>query len=200
MSQTFWPRSGLRLVAVAVGLALAATAAGTASAQTRTVAVGDGKVASLKVSQGRSQSVQVTRPFVDIVVGDPDVADVMPLTDRSLYVLGKKLGTTNISLYDAARAMVGVIEIEIGYDTPKLSGDIAREVPRSGARVSTANGRTVLSGTVRDSSAAARVAGLAKQYGPEVVNNLQVGGSQQVMLEVRFVEASRTAGITRGSR
>jgi len=194
MSQTFWPRSGLRLVAVAVGLALAATAAGTASAQTRTVAVGDGKVASLKVSQGRSQSVQVTRPFVDIVVGDPDVADVMPLTDRSLYVLGKKLGTTNVSLYDAARAMVGVIEIEIGYDTPKLSGDIAREVPRSGARVSTANGRTVLSGTVRDSSAAARVAGLAKQYGPEVVNNLQVGGSQQVMLEVRFVEASRTAG------
>ena len=167
MSQTFWPRTRLRLVAIVVGLGLA----GAATAQTRTVAVGDGRVSSLKVSQGRSQSVQVTRPFVDIVVGDPDVADVMPLTDRSLYVLGKKLGTTNVSLYDSARAMVGVIEIEIAYDTPKLSGDMAREVPRSGARVSTANGRTVLSGTVRDPSAAAQIAGLAKQYGPEVLNN-----------------------------
>jgi pilus assembly protein CpaC len=47
---------------------------------------------------------------------------------------------------------------------------------------------------MNDSVSAARAVALAKQYGPEVLNDLKVKGSQQVMLEVRFVEASRNAG------
>ena len=44
--------------------------------------------------------------------GDPDIADVMPLTDRSLYVLGKKLGTTNVSIYDAGKQLIGSLPVE----------------------------------------------------------------------------------------
>jgi pilus assembly protein CpaC len=35
---------------------------------------------------------------------------------------------------------------------------------------------------------------VAKQFGPEIINSIQVAQPQQVMLEVRFVEASRQAG------
>jgi pilus assembly protein CpaC len=47
---------------------------------------------------------------------------------------------------------------------------------------------------VEDSVAAAKAVGLARQYGPEVLNDFTVRSPQQVMLEVRFVEASRNAG------
>jgi pilus assembly protein CpaC len=155
--------------------------------------MGENRVGAVRVTQGRSETLRVGGSFVDLVVGDPDVADVMPLTDQTLYVLGKKIGITNISVYDASKQLVGVIEVEVGYNTPRLAEDVARRGSGT-ARVGSANGRTVLSGDVPDAVTAARTVALAKQYGPEVLNELKVRGPQQVMLEVRFVEASRNAG------
>jgi pilus assembly protein CpaC len=195
-----WRRfhQGALALAVAAPLAgsavLVAAALAPASAQTRMVEIGENKVGGVRVTQGKSQTLQTTLSFVDLVVGDPEIADVMPLTDRTMYVLGKKLGTTNVSVYDAAKSLVGVIEVEVGYNTPRLASDVEERLPGERARVSSANGRTVLSGTMNDSVSAARAVALAKQYGPEVLNDLKVRGSQQVMLEVRFVEVSRNAG------
>ena len=195
-----WRRfhQGALALAVAAPLAgsalLVAAALAPASAQTRMVEIGENKVGGVRVTQGKSQTLQTTLGFVDLVVGDPEIADVMPLTDRTMYVLGKKLGTTNVSVYDAAKSLVGVIEVEVSYNTPRLASDVEERLPGERTRVSSANGRTVLSGTMNDSVSAARAVALAKQYGPEVLNDLKVRGSQQVMLEVRFVEVSRNAG------
>jgi pilus assembly protein CpaC len=176
------PLSGLAL--------LASTPLSSArAADAKLVAIGESRVGAVRVTIGKSETLRTSRGFVDLVVGDPEIADVMPLTDETLYVLGKKIGTTNISVYDAAKQLVGVIEIEVAYNTPRLAADVAGT-----ARVGSANGRTVLSGDVPDAVAAAKAVALAKQYGPEVLNQLRVSGPQQVMLEVRFVEASRNAG------
>ena len=184
----------LAVAAPLAGLGILAMAAfAPAAAQARLVEIGESKVGAARVTLGKSQTLQTSLGFVDLVVGDPEIADVMPLTDRSLYVLGKKLGTTNVSVYDASRSLVGVIEVEVGYNTPRIAADVESSLPGERARVSSANGRTVLSGTVGDSVSAARAVALAKQYGPEVLNDLKVRGSQQVMLEVRFIEVSRNA-------
>ncbi|HZB37722.1 MAG TPA: type II and III secretion system protein family protein [Beijerinckiaceae bacterium] len=173
---------------------LLAAALSPAAAQTRLVEIGENKVGAVRIAQGKSQTLQTTLSFVDLVIGDPEIADVMPLTDRTMYVLGKKLGTTNVAVYDGSKALVGVIEIEVAYNTPRLAADVEERHPGERTRISSANGRTVLSGTMSDSVSAARAVALAKQYGPEILNDLKVQGSQQVMLEVRFVEASRNAG------
>ncbi|HVL72850.1 MAG TPA: pilus assembly protein N-terminal domain-containing protein, partial [Beijerinckiaceae bacterium] len=190
----FDPRA--RLVALAAPLValLFLVLAGAASAQTRLVEIGENKVGGVRVVQGKSQTLRTTIGFVDLVVGDPDIADVMPLTDRTLYVLGRKLGVTNVSVYDAGKQLVGVIEVEVAYDAPRIAADIERSAPGNGARVTTANGRTVLSGEVDDPAAAERAVAIARHYGPEIVNEMKVRSPQQVMLEVRFVEASRNAG------
>lgn len=181
----------LALAAPLTGLVLLAGApfASARAADARLVAIGENRVGTVRVTQGKSETLRTSRGFVDLVVGDPEIADVMPLTDETLYVLGKKIGTTNISVYDASKQLVGVIEIEVAYNTPRLAADVAGT-----ARVGSANGRTVLTGEVPDAVAAAQAVALAKQYGPDVLNQLKVRGSQQVMLEVRFVEASRNAG------
>jgi Flp pilus assembly secretin CpaC len=105
-----WRRfhQGALALAVAAPLAgsavLVAAALAPASAQTRMVEIGENKVGGVRVTQGKSQTLQTTLGFVDLVVGDPEIADVMPLTDRTMYVLGKKLGTTNVSVYDLCSA------------------------------------------------------------------------------------------------
>ena len=50
----------------------------------------------------------------------------MPLTDRSLYVLGKKIGTTNVSVYDAAKQLVGVIDVEVELQHDRLAATVER--------------------------------------------------------------------------
>ena len=50
-------------------------------------------------------------------VGDPTIADVHPLTDHSLSILGKKIGTTRVSVYGEGKKLVGIIDVEVGYET-----------------------------------------------------------------------------------
>jgi pilus assembly protein CpaC len=184
----------LAIAAPLAGLAILLGAMAAPAWSQELVQIGEGRVGAVRVTHGKSHTLQTSRGFVDLIVGDPEIADVMPLTDRTLYVLGKKIGTTNVSVYDAAKQLVGIVEVEVAYDTARLAGDMERVAPGSGAYVSSANGRTVLSGPVADGVAAAKAVDLARQYGPEVLNNITVRSPQQVMLEVRFVEASRNAG------
>ena len=73
----------------------------------------------LEVPLGKSQTLQVDRPFTKAVIGDPDVADVIPMTSSSVYVLGKKLGATNISLFDRAGRVVAPWSTSRSDPTPR---------------------------------------------------------------------------------
>lgn len=63
-----------------------------------------------------------------------------------------------------------------------------------GIRASSVNGRIMLTGNVNDAPTVEKAVTLARQFGPDVINNMSVMSPQQVMLEVRFIEASRQAG------
>ena len=160
--------------------------------------LGIGGQSSVTVSMGNTQTLKSGVSYVDLVVGDPDIADAMPLTDRSFYVHGKKLGTTTISAYNANRELVGTIEVEVGYNTNRLRQELKRRLPGSNIEVSSVNGRIMLAGSVTDSGALDRAITLAKQFGPDVINSMTLSQPQQVMLEVRFIEVSRNAGKALG--
>ena len=68
----------------------------------RSIQIGQAKkTATVSVFIGKSEDVRTDSSFVELTVGDPEVADVNPLTDRSLSILGKKNGTTRVSAYAA---------------------------------------------------------------------------------------------------
>jgi pilus assembly protein CpaC len=194
-------RSGRRLdwrvllVSLVAMLALTAAPglARDAKAAERTVAIGGARTTSLTVPIDKSEDVRTDQPFVDIVVGNPDIADVNALTDRTLSILGKKLGTTRVSVYGEEKRLVGVFDVLVSYDTSALAGELARRFPTSKLRVSSVNGRILLSGTVSDGMVLDAALQVAKQFVPEVINSVQVAQPQQVMLAVRFIEASREA-------
>jgi pilus assembly protein CpaC len=149
--------------------------------------------AQVRVTVGKTEDIRTDQNFANITVGDPDIADVSPLTDHSLSILGKKIGTTRVTLYGEGKKLVGVFDIEVSYDVSKLREELAQRYPSAKIRVSTANGRVLLSGNAPDGIVLDSILSVARQFGPDVINSIQVAQPQQVMLEVRFIEASREA-------
>ncbi|WP_449473271.1 type II and III secretion system protein family protein [Sphingobium chungangianum] len=144
----------------------------------------------------KSQVLTVDRAFSKALVGNQEVADILPLTNRSLYVLGKKVGTTSLTLYDSRNMLIAVVDVAVGPDVVTLKRQLAELIPgeQIGARIS--NDAVVLTGTVSSASAVDRAVQIARTYAggdEKVVNMLSVGASQQVMLEVRFSEVNRQA-------
>ncbi len=186
--------AGLMALAVSITASIIPGGAGIANAQRVLQVAAPKRTASVAVAVGKSEDVRTDSGFVDVLVGDPEIADVNPLTDRALSILGKKIGTTRVSLYGDAKKLVGVFDIEVSYDTSKLAEEIAARFPQAKIRVSTANGRVLLSGMAPDGIALDAILSTARQFGPDIINSIQVAQPQQVMLEVRFVEADRAAG------
>jgi pilus assembly protein CpaC len=152
------------------------------------------RTATISVYIGKTQDVRTDTSFVELTVGDPEVADVNPLTDHSLSILGKKNGTTRVQAYGEGKKLIGVFDVEVVYDTSLLSNELKRRFRHANLKVSAVNGRIMLSGTAPDGPTVDKAVVIAKQFGPEVINSVEVLQPQQVMLEVRFVEATRTAG------
>jgi pilus assembly protein CpaC len=144
----------------------------------------------------KSRTFNVQRPFARAIVGSVDYADVLPLSDRAIYIQGKKAGTTNVSLFDTDARLIGVIDLDIVLDTANITERIRGGTGTQGVRVNSANNQIVLSGMAADAVAADRALQVAKSLAgdQQVVNAMQVAPSQQVMLEVRFLEATRDAG------
>jgi pilus assembly protein CpaC len=189
---------GRALVSLTAALALAASPvvpgfAGTARAESMIHVGATKRTAAVVVAVGKSEDVRTDQPFADIVVGNPDIADVNALTDHSLSILGKKIGTTRVSIYGEDKRLIGVFDVEVSYDTAALGIELARRFPHSKLRVTAVNGRILLSGLVTDGVVLDQALTIARQFGPEVINAVEVAQPQQVMLEVRFVEASREA-------
>lgn len=191
-------RKIVRELALACAIALAASlflaAIDAKAAPRRAGEVELAGTSNVSVIVGKSLDVRTNASFVNIAVGDPDVADVNPLTDRSLSILGKKIGTTRVTIYDEQKRLVGIYDVEVTYDVSRLVNELRRRFPHARLRASAVNGRIMLAGEVPDAVTLDQAVTIARQFGPDIINAISVMSPQQVMLEVRFIEISRTAG------
>jgi pilus assembly protein CpaC len=182
------------LLALALGTAaLVPAAAAQAQAQPQMSAT------SVEIPLNKSQVVSADRPIAKALVGNSEIADVVPLTDRSIYVLGKKMGTTSLTLYDSGGRVLSILDISVGPDVIALEEQLRQVVPNETINARISNRSIVLTGLVNSAGAADRANQLAKAYidekeGGSVINLIAMGSSQQVMVEVRFAEVRRFVG------
>jgi pilus assembly protein CpaC len=198
----------LGLAALAL-LVLSLACAGRAdAADPRDIYLGrGGSVAHVAIPVNKSETIRLDRPFAEARVGatetadGPPIAEIVPLNDHSLYVLGRRIGTTNISLFDSFTQLIGVIEVEVTLDVGLVQAKIGEVTGNPNITVRDSGGQLVLSGAVSDAPTVDRAVQIASQFAPgAVVNAMQVTSTQQVLLKVRFIEASRTAGRELGIR
>lgn len=148
----------------------------------------------LEVRRGKSAVVEADAAFATIVVADPEIAEAMATSNRSFFLRGKKPGSTTVLVYNAAGAIAELIEIEVLLGLEELRGDLKRLLPGEPIEVYPVHDGVFLDGRVTTAAAAEMALQLAERHVPGgVANGLSVGQSQQVMLEVRFLEASRSA-------
>jgi pilus assembly protein CpaC len=191
------PGHWLRDLALALAIALLAAMLGMigqAHAQRVIQISGNHRTVMLSVTIGKSQDVRTGSSFVDVTVGNPDIADVNPLTDHSLSILGKKIGTTRVSVYSKDKSLIGIFDVEVTYDVSTLTQELRVRFPHARLTASAVNGRIMLTGKVADAVTLDQAVTIARQFGPDIINAVSVMAPQQVMLEVRFIELTRTAG------
>jgi pilus assembly protein CpaC len=156
-----------------------------------------GAVRHIVVTVNKSRTLRIEKPFASAVVGSPDIVDALPMSDRTLYIQGKKVGTTNVSVFDQTMQLIGVIDVEVTLDTGNLQEKIRASTGSRGIRVGSSNGQIVLSGVAGNAVAAERAVQVAKSMIPEggaaIVNAMSIAPAQQVMLKVRFLEVARSA-------
>ncbi|RVO78495.1 type II and III secretion system protein family protein [Sinorhizobium medicae] len=173
-----------------------------ASANGDSVEISSNFSRSIRVAKGKTVTIRAVQRFDEIVIGDPEIATVTPLTDRSFYILGNELGSTSVTIFDVDKNPVGIIDIEVTLDTKLLSSTIRQSVPGSDVKVTSANGRIVLSGSATDAVAATQAEQIASRFAgdEEIINSVKITSSQQVQLNVRFVEINRDVGKELGTR
>ena len=148
---------------------------------------------SIKVSVNRAIVMESDEPFAELSVANPGIADIATLSDRTIYVLGKAPGRTTLTLLAADGRLITNVDVQVSPDLAEFKERLREILPRERIEVRTANDGIVLSGRVSGKQKLDRALDLAQRYAPERVTNLMtVGGSQQVMLKVRFAEMQRS--------
>jgi pilus assembly protein CpaC len=186
-----------RALHIALPLALACTAAPAAGQS----ADGGLHGGTLEVPINKSQIVTADRPIAKAMVGSSTIADIVPLTDRSVYVLGKGMGTTSLTLYDTGGRVLVVMDVAVGPDADGFRQQVARLIPGAQIGAQISGDSLVLTGLANDPGTIDRAVQLARTYaGEKIVNMISLGASQQVMLEVKFAEVKRSVGEDIGVR
>jgi pilus assembly protein CpaC len=143
----------------------------------------------------KSRTVPFEKPFTKAIVGSNEIVDVLPISDRTLYLQGKKLGTTNVTVFDADGRLISILDVEVAIDIGEIQQKIQRSIGIDAVHVSATGNQVTLTGMLPDTVMADRAISVAKGLaGDAVVNAMQIAPTQQVLLEVRFLEVSRTAG------
>jgi pilus assembly protein CpaC len=133
----------------------------TAQAQSWVSEEGAG-VRHIVVTLNKSRTMRFDKPFASAVVGAPDIVDALPMSDRVLYIQGKKVGTTNISVFDQSMKLIGVFDVEVAIDTGNLQQKIRFVTGSRGIRVRSSNGQIVVSGVAGNAVAAERAVAVAR--------------------------------------
>ncbi|MHB9074012.1 MAG: type II and III secretion system protein family protein [Desulfobaccales bacterium] len=149
---------------------------------------------------GRSKVLRTPFALTRISVADPDIADLILISEREIYVNALAPGVTNISMWGKSRFTSTSVTVEA--DLTLLKEKLHQILPKEKIGVEAAGDSIVMSGEVSGPVAQSTALSLARAYAggekgegkgkdTKVVNLMHIGGVQQVMLEVRIAEINR---------
>ncbi len=160
--------------------------------------------APVEIILGKAEIVTLPGAVSDVMVADSSVVRVQVVQADRLYVVGMRLGDTNIIALDDRGNVIDTIDVHVTNDYRSLQSFVDRMFPDEAINIESLNGQLYLTGKVATPDMASKVANVVGHYVSEVQgasdrpvdelisNLLEVEGEQQVMLQVKVVEASRS--------
>ena len=179
------------IVSVGVSGAVAAADSGLSAVPAIRIEREVGAVRNLALETGQNRLLILTEPIGRVSVADPRVADLKVITPVQLLLTSRGVGTTDLTLWNKRDEPL-VLALQVTRNLDRLKTQLAELFPEEKIAVSTAGDLVVLSGEVSDVRVPERAAEVAQLHAEKVANLIKVVGNQQVQLEVKFAEVSRS--------
>ena len=200
---------------LACALALAFGAGHAAAADCIDLGGRTGASERLDLVRGKSVLKRFCSPASQVTVGAPEVANVVVPNAREVVIVARSIGTTNL-IVSGRDGRSTVLDLNVRLDTGALRAQFDSLFPdEKQIQVGSSGNTLVLSGMVSDAAVASQLMALATAFqsgtpaagaaaagsgaapaaapaAQPVLNMLSVAAPQQVMLEVKIAEVSKS--------
>ena len=179
-------------LAAALATGLAVTAPYGAAAQPAGAVAPTNEV-TLSVGTGRL--VRLRGSITDLFVANEGIADVQVRSPTQIYIFGKAAGSTTLYATDARGRVVYSASVRVGQNLGQVGDLIDLAMPEADIQVTTLSGTVLLTGSVAQPSDAEEAERLVQAFvgeGTQVISRLRTATPQQVMLQVKIAEVSRS--------
>jgi pilus assembly protein CpaC len=175
---------------LSLGLALSASAAPQQPPAIR-IDRSVGAATELALESGQNRLLVLSEEIVRVAVADPAVADLKVVTPNQLLLTAKTAGTTDLTVWNRNNEPL-VVALQVTKNLEPLRRQVKELFPGENVTVTGAGELVILSGEVSDVRIPERIVDVARLHARQVANLIKVSGNQQVQLEVRFAEVSRS--------
>ena len=148
----------------------------------------------VRIGLDKSIVIRLPADAHDVLIGNPEIVDVVVRTRKTAYLFARKTGQTNAFFFDAAGRQILSLDIEVSHDTKGLSKLLQRSLPGNQITVDTVGKNVVLGGTAANAAEAKTAFDLAARFAGDeklVMTMIKITGKEQVMLRVRIAELQR---------
>ncbi|MCG9787132.1 type II and III secretion system protein family protein [Vibrio mediterranei] len=164
----------------------------------------------VKVPHHKSKNVILAGKAKRVSLGDPEVLDIVMLRSNEVFLIGKKLGSTNLMAWDSRGRLIESIDVEVTHDLNGVKSKLYEFLPNETIEVHSSQEKLILSGQVSSQEVMNRAVKVAETFTAgeaadagtsssdavvdetKVINLMSIGGAQQVMLEVTVAEVQRS--------
>ena len=159
----------------------------------------DGSRSGIQLALGKSRLYQYSESIVRVSVADAAIADVMVMNPKQIYLIGKKVGSTNVFIWHKDDKLSS-LDVSVGIDAGSVQGLLEQLLPtEKNLRVSSAGDSLVLTGQLTDSTKVQQAVLIAQEFTEKKVLNMTTTGHlPQVLLEVKIAEVDKTVANSIG--
>lgn len=162
---------------------------------------GSGK-SGISIPVSRSELLTFNEDVQEVVVADPNVADVVVHGTTRVSIVGKAIGRTNVRVFNGAGKLVADTTVSVTHDVPEIRRVLKNLFPNEQIGVELVNDNVAITGMISDSETAERAVKVVEEFvndkrvsdeeRPKIINLAKIRSGQQVMLRVRVGEMQRT--------
>ncbi len=150
---------------------------------------------ALDIEVRKGKVINLPRAAAHVFIANPDIADIDVRSPTYIYLYGTAIGETTLHALDANNNIIFLDDVVVRPNLGSFEKTMRRLLPDSDITFESMGNGIVLQGTVsnpKDAEIAVSLANSILEDGQNIVNMLEVTGSDQVMLRVRIAEVSRT--------
>ena len=154
-----------------------------------------GTAIPIHIMVGSARTVNLPGEFDRATIVVPDVAEIIALSQSKIQLMSRQPGATDVVFSNTKTGITFRAHVIVSVDSSPVQAAISSALPRERIIATAINNSIVLSGSTKDAGTAAQAVAIAKRFVADpagIVNNIQILGSQQVILRVKVAEVNRT--------